>query len=198
MLLPLNTQIIEWLYLTCISYKFLLMNVTFFKQGFFSVLLFCMLGCANKPNKDKKVDEQQISILLDGFNKAAATADYNTYFDFFAEDAIFIGTDATERWTKPAFKVWAKPYFDKKTTWNFTALQRNIYFDSDSNMAWFDELLQTQMKICRGSGVLKKQANQWKIKQYVLSTTVPNKVLDSVIHLKTTIEDLLITTLQKK
>jgi hypothetical protein len=36
--------------------------------------------------------------------------------------------------------------------------------------AWFDELLNTQMKICRGSGVLvKKIGQEWKIKQYVLS-----------------------------
>jgi hypothetical protein len=41
-------------------------------------------------------------------------------------------------------------------------------------MAWFDEL-STQMKICRGSGVLVKIGNDWKIKHYVLSMTVPNE-----------------------
>jgi hypothetical protein len=35
--------------------------------------------------------------------------------------------------------------------WNFTVLERHIYFDQ-SKKAWFDELLNTQMKICRGSG----------------------------------------------
>jgi hypothetical protein len=40
--------------------------------------------------------------------------------------------------------------------------------------AWFDELLNTQMKICRGSGVLVKIGQEWKIKQYVLSMTIPN------------------------
>jgi hypothetical protein len=29
--------------------------------------------------------------------------------------------------------------------------------------AWFDELLDTQMKICRGSGILVKENKQWKI-----------------------------------
>jgi hypothetical protein len=35
--------------------------------------------------------------------------------------------------------------------------------------------LSTQMKICRGSGVLVKIGNDWKIKHYVLSMTVPNE-----------------------
>jgi hypothetical protein len=34
--------------------------------------------------------------------------------------------------------------------------------------AWFDELLNTQMKICRGSGV-SKVGNDWKIKHYVIN-----------------------------
>ena len=58
--------------------------------------------------------------------------------------------------------IWAKPYFDKKTTWNFTALERHIYFDKTGRTAWFDELLNTQMKICRGSGVLVKIGKEWK------------------------------------
>jgi hypothetical protein len=39
--------------------------------------------------------------------------------------------------------------------WSF-ALERHIYFDKTGKTAWFDELLNTQMKICRGSGVLVK------------------------------------------
>jgi SnoaL-like domain len=173
------------------------MNVYFLKYTTIATIIFCIIGCANKPSVVPN-NEQQIATLLDGFNIAAAKADYNTYFNYFDDDAIFIGTDATERWNKQAFMIWAKPYFDKKTTWNFTTLQRHIYIDTASNIAWFDELLETQMKICRGSGVLKKQENEWKIKQYVLSTSVPNKILDSVIHLKTDIEDTLINTLKAK
>ena len=49
-------------------------------------------------------------------------------------------------------------------------------------MAWFDELLDTHMKICRGSGVLVDQGNgQWKIKHYVLSMTVPNENVDEIV-----------------
>jgi hypothetical protein len=51
---------------------------------------------------------------------------------------------------------WAKPYFDEKATWNFKSIKRNIYFGKHDDIAWFEELLSTQMKICRGFGVVIK------------------------------------------
>jgi hypothetical protein len=38
----------------------------------------------------------------------------------FAPDGIFIGTDATERWTVAEFKAYAKPHFDKGRGWTYT------------------------------------------------------------------------------
>ncbi|WP_243392597.1 nuclear transport factor 2 family protein, partial [Flavobacterium hibernum] len=96
------------------------------------------------------------------------------------------------------FKVWAKPFFDKGKTWNFTALERHIFFDKTGKIAWFDELLNTQMKICRSSGVLVKVGKEWKIQHYVLSMTVPNDEVDAAIKIKAPIEDVLIAELQKK
>lgn len=141
-------------------------------------------------------EKSEISSMLDTFNATAAKADYNAYFNLFADESTFIGTDATEIWDKKAFMVWAKPYFDKKKTWNFKALKRNIYFSKDGKLAWFDELLDTQMKICRGSGVVEKINGSWKVKQYVLSVTVPNEVVDKVVTEKAPIEDALIQKLK--
>lgn len=141
--------------------------------------------------------KKQIAAMLDSFNVAAANADYNRYFNFYTEDATFNGTDATENWDKVAFKAWSKPFFDKKKAWSFTAIKRNIYFGKYADIAWFEELLNTQMKICRGSGVVVKQGNEWKVQQYVLSTTVPNTKLDTVISIKTREEDSLIHILSK-
>jgi hypothetical protein len=108
---------------------------------------------------------------------------------------FFIGTDATENWGKPAFQEFAKPYFDKGKAWNFTVLERHIYFDQSKKIAWFDELLNTQMKICRGSGVLVKIDGKWKIKHYVLSM-IPNKNKGR-IKIKEPIEDKLISDYNK-
>ena len=54
------------------------------------------------------------------------------------------------------------------------------------------------MKICRGSGVLEKINGKWKIKQYVLSMTIPNDNIDEVIKIKAPIEDALLLELKKK
>ncbi|RMZ59775.1 hypothetical protein D1632_09170 [Chryseobacterium nematophagum] len=172
------------------------------KTTIFFTLLLCVLGftslSAQLKNDPFGKEKKEISKMLDDFNIAAAKADFTAYFNYFADESIFIGTDATEVWDKQAFMIWAKPYFDKKKTWNFVSLKRNIYFAKDGKLAWFDELLDTQMKICRGSGVVEKIGGEWKVKQYVLSVTVPNEVVDKVVAEKSSIEETLIQQLKNK
>lgn len=170
-------------------------------KKYLSLLLFLILSVSISLSAQKKgfyenVQKKNINKLLDDFNTLAANADFEKYFDCFAEESTFIGTDATEVWNKKEFKEWAKPFFDKKTTWNFKSLKRNIYFSKDGNYAWFDEILDTQMKICRGSGVVEKIGGKWKVKQYVLSVTVPNEVVDEVVKIKSPIEDAMIQKLK--
>lgn len=165
---------------------------------FLTLALFVLSFTAVSAQTGFDKEKTAINKMLDDFNIAAAKADYKTYFDFFAEESTFIGTDATEIWDKKEFMVWAKPHFDKKKTWDFTSLKRNIYFAKDGKFAWFDELLDTQMKICRGSGVLEKINGVWKVKQYVLSMTVPNEIVDRVVDEKRVIEDALIDKLKAK
>ncbi|WP_370898306.1 nuclear transport factor 2 family protein [Chryseobacterium gossypii] len=153
-------------------------------------------ACAQVKDTTYEKEKKEISMVLDSFNEAAAKADFNAYFNHFADESVFIGTDATEVWNKKEFMIWAKPYFDKKRTWNFKSLKRNLYFSKDAKLAWFDELLDTQMKICRGSGVLENIKGEWKIRQYVLSMTIPNEVTDKVVPEKAAIEDKLIQQLK--
>ncbi len=140
----------------------------------------------------------QVIIALDSWHKSAADANYNNYFDALADDAIFVGTDATENWTKAAFQKYAKPYFDKGKAWSFTSIEKHIYFNNDKTIAWFDELLDTRMKICRGSGVLILEKGKWKIKHYVLSMTIPNDVSDDVIKIKSPVEEATLSELRSK
>jgi len=142
-------------------------------------------------------EKECIAAMLDSLNMAAASADYNGYFKFYADSAVFIGTDAKEYWRKDAFMKWAKPHFDRGKAWSFKAIKRNIYFGPNSDIAWFDELLSTQMKICRGSGVVVKQNNEWKVQQYVLSMTIPNEKSKDIIDIKAPVEDSLMIILQK-
>ncbi len=122
--------------------------------------------------------------VLDDWHLAAAEAQFDPYFDAMAPQSIFIGTDAVENWTKKEFQNFAKPYFDKGKAWDFKAIERNIYLDGSGTFAWFDELLQTWMGSCRGSGVLTLEGDSWKIQHYVLSLTIPNEKIDQIIPLK--------------
>ena len=156
---------------------------------FFLTLL--LTSCKRTLNSTT-AEKQQITTTLNAWHKAAANAQFDAYFSLMTSDGIFIGTDPTENWQNEAFKAFSKPYFDKGRAWNFTAIERNIYFSEDQKTAWFDELLDTQMKICRGSGVLLKQNGQWKIAHYVLSIAIPNDHTDEVVKIKTQFDDALI------
>lgn len=161
------------------------------------LFLFILFTLSINSNSQTEL-KAQVGGLLDSWHKAAAEANYNNYFDAMADDAVFIGTDAKENWSKPAFQAYAKPYFDKGKAWNFKALERNIYFNPEKTIAWFDELLDTQMKICRGSGVVALEKGRWKIKHYVLSMTIPNDNSDQVIKIKSPIEEAFIRELKNK
>lgn len=154
----------------------------------------------NAQNKSSNniVEKKNVSKVLDDLNLFAAKADFDNYFSLFATESTYIGTDATEIWDKQEFMNFAKPFFDKGKAWNFTSVKRNIYITKDGKLAWFDELLDTQMKICRGSGVLEKVGKVWKIKQYVLSMTVPNDVTKEVVQSKSDIETLYLEKLKKE
>ena len=164
-----------------------------------AILLFSILLLGSKSfSQNTDSDKKKINTTLDSWHKAAANAEFDNYFSYMTSNGVFIGTDATENWQLDAFKAFSKPYFDKGKAWDFKCLQRNIYFDKTQNTAWFDELLDTQMKICRGSGVLIKQGNTWKIAHYVLSMTVPNDNLDEVIKIKEKIENGVIEKLKSE
>jgi ketosteroid isomerase-like protein len=164
-----------------------------------AILLFCILLLGSKSfSQNTDSDKKKINTTLDSWHKAAANVEFDNYFSYMTSNGVFIGTDATENWQLDAFKAFSKPYFDKGKAWDFKCLQRNIYFDKSQNTAWFDELLDTQMKICRGSGVLIKEGKNWKIAHYVLSMTVPNDNTDEVVKIKEKIENGFIEKLKAK
>ncbi|HMG92929.1 MAG TPA: nuclear transport factor 2 family protein [Chryseolinea sp.] len=124
-----------------------------------------------------------VNQFIDAWHMAASNADAKKFFGSMAEDAIYIGTDATERWTKSEFVTFAKPYFDRGKAWDFKPRDRDIHVTSDGQNVWFSELLDTWMGVCRGSGILIKTGEGWKLEQYHLSVTVPNAIIKDFITL---------------
>lgn len=163
------------------------------------LLLICLIVTGISTSaQTKNAEKIEIEKVLDAWHKAAADAKFDAYFSYFTKDAVFVGTDATEHWDFEAFKSYSKPHFDEGKAWSFTPIQRHLYTSDDGNLAWFDELLDTQMKICRGSGVLKKQNGKWKIAQYVLSIAIPNDKVDDVTKIKADFDTKLTKELQSK
>lgn len=125
---------------------------------------------------------KNLNKLLDDWHEAAAKADMPAYFEKIDEKGIYIGTDATEYWTKQEFYEWSKPYFDQGRAWTFIAKERHIYLSDDQNLAWFDEKLEASYGELRGSGVLRFKDGEWKIMHYVLSLPVPNDQFKEVLE----------------
>lgn len=132
----------------------------------------------------EEVSKDSINRVLENWHAAAGEANFEEYFGLMTDDAVFIGTDATENWQNREFRDFAKPYFDNGKAWSFSTVERNIYAAENGKTVWFDELLDTQMGLCRGSGVLVKQDDQWKIKHYVLSIAIPNENVSEVTTIK--------------
>lgn len=162
------------------------------------ILLPILLFVAGIASAQTTKETESINTFLDAWHKAAAEGNAVTYFGSMTQDGVFIGTDATENWNLKEFKAFSKQYFDKGKAWDFKPVQRHVYFSPDGKTAWFDELLDTWMKICRGSGVLLKQKDgSWKIAHYVLSMTIPNDDVDGVIKLIAPTEDKQLEEMRK-
>ena len=138
------------------------------------------MACQNKN------DDEIISLLnqkIDNWHNAASKANFDDYFNFIANDGIFIGTDLSERWTKTEFSNFSKPYFEKGKAWSFSAKERSIRLNKIKTIAWFDEVLDTWMGDCRSTGVLSINNEQWQLEHYQLSVTIDNELMPQFLEI---------------
>jgi len=151
------------------------LDIRKWKLGITAILLLVLthLAEAQAPADD----EQLVAATLNTLHQAASDADYEAYSSVFAADAIFLGTDATERWTRDQFMGYAKPYFDQGRGWTYVMVERHVSIAADGATAWFDERLDNaSYGETRGSGVLIKESGEWKISQYNLTIPMPNEL----------------------
>ncbi len=134
---------------------------------------------------------------LDEWHRAAATGDFDAYFSRMTEDAVFLGTDASERWVGEEFRAFARPYFKGPTAygegaWTYRPVERHIAFEAYEEgeawkwddvevVAWFDEILMHDTYgRCRGTGVAQRDDGRWRIAHYSLTFLVPNDIAGEV------------------
>ena len=120
-----------------------------------------------------------INRLLDGLHQDAHKGNFQSYFDRYTPDAIFLGTDKTERWTIEEFKAYAKPAFADGNGWTYSVVERN--WEGAGDTRWFDEILfNEKLGHCRGTGVVQLIEGEWKILHYALTMLVPNEIAAEV------------------
>jgi len=138
---------------------------------------------AQSETRSKEQKIRSINRVLDSWHERASVAD-TTYFEMFAENAMYLGTDAKEIWTTQEFENLYKSYFVRGHAWNFKKKDRNVYLGDYGHYAWVDETLDTWMGLCRGTAVMEKnKSGQWRIKHYSLTLLVPNAVIKDYVNL---------------
>lgn len=141
-----------------------------------AVLLISLSAPVGVPAQDA-ASIASIDSALNQLHDAASKADGRRYFSLFADSAVYIGTDASERWTLKEFRTFAEPYFRKGTGWTYNPRSRHIVIADIpcGCVAWFDELLDSESYgTNRGTGVLVRKSGSWKISQYALTFPIPN------------------------
>jgi ketosteroid isomerase-like protein len=140
------------------------------------LLFFTLFSCAQNI-QSQQTDIAAINKVLDDYHQAAANGEWDAYFDLMSDDAVFIGTDAGERWVKQEFRQYASG----SNGWVYTPQQRNVNITPDGLSAWFDEALLSQsFGSSRGTGVLIRTAVGWKISQYHLTFPIPNGMVRGI------------------
>lgn len=149
-----------------------------------ALLAIAFAACATTTPRDVQQETAAVSRTVDAWHKAAADADEERYFGLMTADAVFLGTDATERWNAASFREFAHPYFAKGKAWTFVPHDRHVMISPAGDVAWFDEKLDSaSYGDCRGSGVLEKTAGGWRIAHYNLTIPIPNALAKSVVQM---------------
>lgn len=127
---------------------------------------------------------EEVNAVVDAWHLAAEKADEERYFSFFTDDAVFLGTDASERWPVAEFRKYTHDRFQQGTAWTIRAKARRVSFSPDGKVAWFDEDVENKRwGPSRGSGVLLRVGKAWKIAQYNYSVPIPNDLLPKVVEM---------------
>lgn len=137
-------------------------------------------GVAGPSARSRSEEESALRAVLDAWHDAAARSDEAAYFDLMTPDSVFLGTDATERWSREQFRAYAHEPFAAGRGWRMRAVRRDVVLEPGpialGSVAWFDEDLETvNLGPARGSGVLVRTEVGWRIAQYNLTITVPNE-----------------------
>ncbi|WP_166425195.1 nuclear transport factor 2 family protein [Paraglaciecola sp. 20A4] len=147
------------------------------------VIIAIGLFCSFATFAQTKVEATQaVNQVLDGLHEAASKADLDAYLSSFTDTGVFMGTDDWERWSRPeSLDKYVAERFAGGTGWTYSAVERNVNFSTEHDIAWFDEItVSKKWGRFRGTGVLINDKGNWKIAHYAMSVLVPNEAWEKV------------------
>lgn len=141
-----------------------------------------LIGTAPSLSAQSDADRAAINELLDGFAQAAAQGDQERYLGYFTEDGVFFGTDPEERWPLEEFRPYVASRFRNGSGWTYVPRDRSIFFGPHGATAWFDEAMDSPGGTeARGTGVVVRTDDGWKVAQYNFSIPFPNSLWDQIL-----------------
>jgi hypothetical protein len=127
--------------------------------------------------------EKTPGATLDALHAAGAQADQVGFLALLTVDAVFLGMDNGNRLEGEALRDFVGEIFSGGKGWNYRSGHRETRLSPDGSVAWFDESLQhDQLGHGRGSGVLLRSAQGWKIAQYNITVPAPGSGLSPVAN----------------
>jgi ketosteroid isomerase-like protein len=127
-------------------------------------------------------ERDAVEAVLDAFHAAAAVADEAAYLATLTDDMVFLGTAPGERWAGAEWRDFVHSYFSRGKGWAYEPADRSVVLASDGVTAWFDETVANEhYGACRGSGVLRKEDDAWRIAQYNLTIPVPDELAPELV-----------------
>lgn len=134
---------------------------------------------------DRSIEQlrEEANQVIDDWHAAAARGDRDGYLGSMAPDARFLGTDSTERWDLAQFTSYVNEHFEPGSGWTFLPDERALRISASGRSAWFDERLASKSYgELRGTGVLERVGEAWKVAHYSMTFTVPNDVAADVVE----------------
>ena len=125
----------------------------------------------------------QVEATIDAFHAAAAAADEEAYAATLSDSIVFLGTAPGERWEGAAWRSFVHSYFARGKGWTYVSSDRSVVVGPGGTTAWFDETVENQhYGTCRGTGVLRRERDAWRIEQYNLTIPVPDALAPDLVE----------------
>jgi hypothetical protein len=110
---------------------------------------------------------------LDALHQAGADANAAAFEALLAEDVVFLGVGSAGRLEGQAARAYFSEYLAQGNAWAYRSSLRETRVSADGSVAWFDETLEHgQLGLGRGTGVLVRSGEGWKVAQYNLTVPV--------------------------